>query len=159
MKTYFLFCNYFNISPLPLIPFVICNFFEFLSRSVKAFSTLLNYKSSLKRFALYNGYSDEPLSDFVIVLSLRALKRELSTLPVQKLPISPGMLLQFVEYLDLSIPVHATLWACYLIAFFGFLRKSNLVPPTPQDFSPEKHLTRGNISVLDECLCYHHELE
>ncbi|XP_070567566.1 uncharacterized protein [Ptychodera flava] len=152
ITSYMLFCLYFHLPPLPFDPLVICMFFEFLSRTVTAYGTLLNFKASLKRFALYNGYDVEPLSDFFVSLSLRALKKELSCLPKQKLPITPSILLKFARFLDFDKPVHAALWSCFLIAFFGFFRKSNLVPSSTVTFDPSKQVTRGSIRVFSHCL-------
>ena len=48
-------------------------------------------------------------------------------------------------FLDLSIPAQATLWYLFLVAFFSFLRKSNLTTPCSRAFNPWKHLTRNDI--------------
>ena len=39
--------------------------------------------------------------------------------------------------------------AMYLLAFFGFLRLSNLAPVNVKDFSPFKHLAKGDIFFSD----------
>ena len=43
-----------------------------------------------------------------------------------------------------SIPLHAAMWALFLVAFFTFLRKSNLIPDNPRQISP-KVITRANL--------------
>ena len=53
----------------------------------------------------------------------------------KKQPITPGMLLQYRDALDLARPEHAAIWASALVAFFGFLRKSNMATETASAFS------------------------
>ena len=55
------------------------------------------------------------------------------------------MLLAFKHHLDLNNPVHTTFWAVCLVAFFGLLRKANLLSKGLAQFNPEKHLQRGDI--------------
>ena len=41
---------------------------------------------------------------------------------------------------------HVTVWAAFLVAFFGFLRKSNVVPPSTTAFDPSKHISRSSFA-------------
>ena len=40
--------------------------------------------------------------------------------------------------------MHVVLWAAFLVAFFGFLRKSNVVPQSAFTFDPRRHLSRNS---------------
>ena len=60
-------------------------------------------------------------------LALRGSKRLLGTAPFRKLPITPKLLLSMARLFNLGNPLHAAMWALFLVAFFSFLRKSNLV--------------------------------
>ena len=42
--------------------------------------------------------------------------------------------------------------ACYLLAFFGFFRLSNLAPHSAHEFSLLKHLTRGDVFFHEKFL-------
>ena len=46
----------------------------------------------------------------------------------RKHPFTPELLLQAFPLFQLDKPLHAAMWALFLIALFTFLRKSNLVP-------------------------------
>ena len=46
----------------------------------------------------------------------------------RKHPFTPEILLQVFPLFQLDKPLHAAMWALFLVAFFTFLRKSNLVP-------------------------------
>ena len=73
------------------------------------------------------GYPD-PTSTFYISSLLRGIRRELSKPPAQKAPITPAILLQIHNILDLSQPMAITFWATSLLAFYSFLRKASLIP-------------------------------
>ena len=64
-------------------------------------------------------------------LALRGSKRLLGTAPFRKLPITPKLLLSMARLFNLGNPLHAAMWALFLVAFFSFLRKSNLVVDSP----------------------------
>ena len=44
----------------------------------------------------------------------------------------------------IRLPLHAAMWALFLVAFFTFLRKSNLVPDNTRQIS-SKVITRANL--------------
>ena len=66
----------------------------------------------------------------------------------QALPITPEILLQIFNILDFTQPIHVAAWPAFLIAFYMFLRKSNVVPPSAPGFDPSKHLTVGDIQMV-----------
>ena len=51
-----------------------------------------------------------------------------------------------IDFTDLR---QVALWASYLIAFYIFGRKSNMVPPSKAAFDPSKHLQRKDILMSD----------
>ncbi len=56
--------------------------------------------------------------------------------------------------LDMNLPSHAMTSALFTVAFFSFLRKSNLVSPTTSTFDRERHLTRSDIKFTNSG-CFH----
>lgn len=62
----------------------------------------------------------------------------------RKHPITPELLLQVCPLFTLDKPLHATMWALFLVAFFTFLCKSNLVPDIPNRIS-SKVLLRSDL--------------
>ena len=67
----------------------------------------------------------------------------------QKHLITPETLRHMRHCLGISLPTHAAIWCLFTVAFFSFLRKSNLVPPSERDFDPLRHLTRGDLHFTD----------
>lgn len=89
-------------------------------------------------------YPPPPISHCRVQLTLRGLKRLLSASVKRKLPITPTILLALRDVMDLSVPLNLALWAAFLLGFFSFFRKSNIIPPSHSQFSPNKHLSRSD---------------
>ena len=56
---------------------------------------------------------------------------------------------KFYAVLDLDNVKHLAGWCAMLLAFFGFFRASNLVPPSQPSFDPLKHFKRDDIRFCD----------
>ena len=56
----------------------------------------------------------------------------------------PSILHAAFDSFNFSIPLHSAMWALFLVAFFTFLRKSNLVPDNLRQISP-KVITQANL--------------
>lgn len=80
-----------------------------------------------------------------MVLTKKGLKRVMGTTSRQKHSITVNLLRRMRMVLDLSIPTQAALWCLFLVAFFSFLRKSNLTTPSARACNPLKHLTHNDI--------------
>ena len=75
---------------------------------------------------------------------LRGVKRYLGTAVQRKAPITPRLLLRIVHLFDFDKPLHVAMWALFLVAFYSFLRKSNLVVDRAAQISP-KVLLRSDL--------------
>ncbi|XP_077989286.1 uncharacterized protein LOC144443618 [Glandiceps talaboti] len=62
------------------------------------------------------------------------------------------MLADLQQLINFSDPFHLVVWCAIILAFFSFLRKSNLVPPSRGSFDPARHLRRCDIDIQDEFL-------
>ena len=60
------------------------------------------------------------------------------------------MLRRIYGLLDTSIASQSALWCLFLVAFFSFLRKSNLTASSAQAFDPGKHLKREAIKFTSQ---------
>ena len=146
LRAYLLFTFHAGLTPFPVSADTLDLYITFLSRSVRSFQTVKNYVDGLRFYSELLGYSYEHLSsDFMVKLTLRGLKHVLSTRPKRKLPITVHILLSIHRTLDFRNIVHVVMWAAMLVCFFGFLRKSNLVPASAKQFDPTKHLTRQSL--------------
>lgn len=63
----------------------------------------------------------------------RGIARALGSPPIQKLPITSDILFGIRSMLCFSLPQDIAFWAACLVAFFGLLRKSSLLPKSESD--------------------------
>ncbi|CAC5360758.1 unnamed protein product [Mytilus coruscus] len=150
--SYFLFCTYFNMSPLPTSVNTLCLYGNFLSRSFKSVVSIQNYISGVKILHLLLGFEFPTEDWFSIKLLFRGLSRQNPHMPHRALPITPHILLKMYEFFDMSKPSDVTFWCCFLFAFFLMVRKSNLVPTSAKNFDPRKQLCRNNVIVYSDYL-------
>ena len=113
----------------------------FLTRSLSA-SSFPTYLNAVRMLHLENGLPDPTKNNFHLATTLRGIKRAKGLTVSQKKPITPQILLALRNQLNLDNPWHATFWAVCLVAFFGLLRKANLLCRGSTQFNPSKHLRR-----------------
>ena len=127
-----------------------------LQRYVAYLAGKLSYVSIGKYLNIINILHREsgrqnPLEDnWVVKAILRGVKRDKGAPSVTKLPITPDILLGFRSQLDLSQPRDIILWAACLVAFFGLLRKSNLLPRSAHLYDSSKHLSRNDLVLTPQ---------
>ena len=135
VSVYTKFCRSVSCPPFPIqIPFLI-RYVAYLTLSGRTYGTIINHLSSLKHFNQLLGFGKVWDSHYRFQLVLRGAKRYLGVAPTRKHPITPELLLQVYPLFTLDTPLHAAMWALFLVAFFTFLRKSNLVPDAPNCIS------------------------
>ena len=76
-------------------------------------------------------------SDYHYKLLLRGVKRYLGTAVQRKAPITPRLLLRIAHLFDFHKPLHVAMWALFLVAFYSFLHKPNLVVDRAAQVSPK----------------------
>jgi len=106
--------------------------------------------NSIRVFHLYYDLPCDALSSFSVRLTNIGLKRLSGTRTNQKHPVTLDMLRRMYGLLDPSIASQSALWCLFLVAFFSFLRKTNLTAPSAQAFDPEKNLTRDHIKFTSQ---------
>ena len=131
LKLFTQFCHDLGHQPFPVQVTTILRYLAFLSASGRAFGIIQNHIYSIKHFHLLLGFAPGWDSAHLFQLALRGSKRLLGTAPLRKLPITPNLLLSMARLFNLGNPLHAAMWALFLVAFFSFLRQSNLVAASP----------------------------
>ena len=144
MCSYLSFCVYYGYQPIPAAALTLNRYAAFLARSLSA-SSIPAYLNAVRILHLEHGLTDPPKNNFQVATTLRGIKRVKGLTVSQKKPITPQILLAFKSHLNLDNPSHATFWAVCLVAFFGLLRKANLLCKGLTQFDPSKHLRRGDI--------------
>ena len=144
IRSYRTFCELRALQPFPISVQSIILYISYLVAQKRAYGTILNHISSLKHAHQLAGYELTWSSDYRFQLLLRGAKRFLGQAVSRKSAITPSILHAAFDFFNFSIPLHATMWALFLVVFFTFLHKSNLVPDNPRQISP-KVITRTNL--------------
>ena len=146
LRSFLAFTTYYKVPDFPLHRGVLLRFIAFIGRGSLAYKSAANLIGSIKWFASLLDPASPMVFDTVQVSSsLKGLKAQLSRPVRQKLPFTVSHMLKFYNILDLSNMKHLSCWCSMLLAFFGCLRLSNIVPPSMSKFDPLKHLRRSDI--------------
>lgn len=151
-KAFYLFCLYFDYTPVPASLECVCVFAQFLSRSFVSVQSIRSYLSGVSLLHKFLGVDYPHTGCFALRLTLRGLERLVSHAPSRAAPITPEILLGIHRFLDLSSPEHSTIWCLFLFAFFLMARSSNLVCKSVATFDPCKQLLRRDIFKSPSCL-------
>ena len=121
-----------NGSLLPATIETLMLYATFLSYSLKPQSIKV-YLSAIRNLHLQHGHAN-PMDNTPQLRSLlRGMKRLQGHTIDPRLPITPSLLRRFRSYLRLTYQDHLTLWAAMVVAFFGFLRSSELLALSRSD--------------------------
>ena len=71
-------------------------------------------------------------------------------MPFQVLPITPNILSDMYNFINIENPSDLALCSSFLVAFYSLFRKANVVPKSLANFDPHKELSRREITVLDD---------
>ena len=126
-KAYFLFCTYFDINPYDITVVNLCVYVQFLSRSLKCYTSVLNYLGSIKSLFALMGI-DYPIYTPDLKLTLRGLKRVMAAEVKQAQPIDPLVLADIFKVIDISNPQDVTYWCAFLFMYYLMFRSSQLFP-------------------------------
>ena len=155
LRSYLLFCDHFSFRPFPVTKAIYLSYLAFLSRSLKSYSSVLNYLSIIRHINQSVGISYNFLHDYDVAITKQAVRRFLGDYTARKLPITIDLLLRMLQLFDPHNALHVCMRALFLVAFFSFLRISNLVPRTLSDIgSPQaSHLTRSCVRFFPQGAC------
>ena len=116
-----------------------------MANGVTSYDTVKQYLSAIKKLHELGGF-EFPKEVHRLKQQLNAIRRELAG-PVKKaVPITPEILSKIYGVVDLQKPIEVVSYFGLLLGFCLFLRKSNLVPETPEAFNGKEQLTRGDVS-------------
>ena len=151
LNSYLAFTTYYGAQDFPVLCGVLLRFIALLGRGDHAYNTATNILGSVKFFAtVLDPSAPEVFNCLLVSSSMKGLKAQLSRPVHQKLPVSVDHLIKFHSALTLENVEHLACWCAMLLAFFGCLRLSNLVPISQIQFDPLKQLKRDDIVFSDE---------
>ncbi|CAH1777690.1 unnamed protein product [Owenia fusiformis] len=149
-RTFLLFCVYYNMAFLPVQTDTILIYMQFLSRTFKSVSSILNYVNGIKVLHLLHELPFPLLNrEFQYKLLYKGLQRNNLHTVKRALPITPEILTQIFGSLDLTSDLESTFWFLILTLTFLFARAGNIIPYTTSTFENNKHLLQQDIFKQD----------
>ena len=147
IRQWLYFTMFFSIKILPATTDSLVCFCEFMARSV-SFQHIKHCVHSVQ-FLHQSLDIPFPSNSFQLDMTLQGLKRKLSRVAFQVLPITPTILRAIYSQLDMKKNVDLALWCSFLISFYGLLRKKSVVPRTGP-FDPKTVLVRRHFKIHEE---------
>ena len=130
LRSYLLFCQHFHLAPFPVTKHIYLSYLAFLANSLSSYRSVVNYLNILVHVNRSLGSDLTFLRDYDVYLSKRAVRRLLGDCVARKEPITFDILLRVFSLFNSHSSLHVCMHALFLVAFFSFLRISNLVPCT-----------------------------
>lgn len=148
LQAYLNFCVHYKFSPFPVSKRVFLAYLVFLSHSLTSYQSLLNYINILKHINNALGADLAFMSNYDCFLTQQGLRRVMGDRSTHTFPIVVDILLRILQSFQPHNVFHACMRAAFLVAFFSFLRISNLVPYTLSEahYSTSFFLRRRDIT-------------
>lgn len=125
LRAYLAFCNSININPVPISHVNIARYVAYLASRL-SYSSIRQYLNIIRVLHLEGGLPNPLEASWYLQSLLRGCKRVIGDTCKPKLPMTVDLLRKIFNVLDINSHVDIAFWAACLVAFFSFLRKSNL---------------------------------
>ena len=145
IKTFIYFCCLHNVDFISPSVATLTAYIEHLAQRMRSYRSVLNYISAIRHLHKLSGIQVDNLNDHSVQLLLRALPFTMFAQPTRHLPITLDILTRVCDVCDNMSTLGAVLKVAFLLGFFGFLRQSNLAPPTAASFDEERHTRRRDV--------------
>ena len=153
VRTWFFFCFYFGLQHSPATACSLVPFLELMAITA-TYSHLKHLLSSIKFYHRAKNLLF-PEFDFDVVNTMQGIKRRQSHTPHQALPLTPDIMRDIYNLLDMSKVKDRALWCSYLVTFYCLFRKSNSVPKSMNNVDLKRTLLRRHI-MIDQNTVYVH---
>ena len=110
---------------------------------------LCNYIDRVRKVHVLFRVEPPSLADIEVRITLMGLNKTMLSPVRQVQSLMPEMMLDMVEYLDLTKRVDLVFWGVVVVGFFTFFCKSNLIPDSKTDFDPAKQLLWSAVKFDD----------
>ena len=128
------FCCYINVDVTHVNVHIVLMFMEFLANNHLSVDSIRNYISAVTRYFKWFELQYEIFNHEKVNIMFRALQRSVSRPPSFKGIFQPQDVINIVNECD-KYPWSQMYKTIYLMAYFGFLRISNMVPVSGKQFS------------------------
>ena len=112
-------------------------------------SNISNHLAAIRAFFIVNGLNTIPLRHDQIAMYHKSIKLNIPFTPKQTSLIDIQLLTNLIQA-SKSLPNSEVFVALYSLAFFSFLRLSNLLPHSIKTYDHLRHLARGDVIVSED---------
>lgn len=151
-RLYINFCQRYKLRDVDPDVDTLCLYAEFLARSFKSFKSLSNYLGAVSTLHKLLDQPCQAYESFRFHLMRRALSLTMYHITDQKAAITPGLLRELCHATDYMGPLGVLFKCLFTLAFFSFLRSSNLLSHSGKVFDRSRQLCRGDIIKQPGCL-------
>lgn len=151
-RTYLKFCLLLRRNPAPADEKLVCLYAAWLARKL-SFKSIKLYLHIVTLIHRERGLLSPCIGSFQLSQTLRGIRRIKGDVVHPKAPITPDLLLHLRARLDFASQKHRAVWAAGLMMFVGLLRRSNVMPPSTQGFTPDRHLCVKDIIPNSQGYC------
>jgi hypothetical protein len=146
LMTYLRFCFFYGLSPIPASQETINCYVAHLARTLKP-SSITVYLNIIRILHEEAGVVNPMASNYELSMIKRGLLRARGGPPKQKAPMTIEILIRLHKTVDFSLCSEKAFWCALVIGFFGFLRKSSLIPSSAA-VPLSKRLNRADVAML-----------
>lgn len=141
------FCEFYGLQVFPADEWQMVRYARYIANTVISYDTVVNYISGVRTLHQLAGFEIVDLSSPNLRFMLRAIKRELAHPVKQAVPMTPQLLRELFNHVDLNDLRQIVSYTALLLGFYMFLRKSNLVPDTKGSFNHKEQLMRQDVRM------------
>jgi hypothetical protein len=127
LTCYFKFCIEYKRIPIPVDQCTLVAYVSHLAQKLSP-TSIPGYLNVIRLLHVEAGLPNPLCENWEITLLKRGINRLKGKPPQQKLPITVEFLRKIRVLLDMKMPSDVAFWAALLVGFYGFLRKSTLLP-------------------------------
>ena len=120
-------------------------FSRYIGNTVSSIHTIQNYTGGVRKLHKIAAYEAPNPGEANFKLIIQALCAELARPVKQAWPVTPNLLREIYDQVNLSDPMEVVCYGAMLVGFYLLLRKSNLVPDSSISFNPNEQLTRADV--------------
>ena len=147
LRTYLSFTTFMSLSPIPSVHSLLA-FMEYLYANSLSHKVIHNYISSIKSAAKRFHWPIPPFSHHLVTSFLRSISIN-STLPPTPRGVFDLSALAAISRACSILDDPDLFRAVFLVAFFAFLRMSNVAPHSRFKFDPLRHILRQDVIFQD----------
>lgn len=145
IKSYLRFCGSHGLVPVPASQETILVYLAFLARTLSS-NSIPGYLNVIRILHLESGYKNPLDENWEAKQVQKGIARSIGSPTKQKTPITVQILLDMHKALT-SSPFDRAFWSACLLAFFGFLRRSTLLPMS-KVLVANKYISRGDVTQV-----------